>query len=119
MIRRPPRSTLFPYTTLFRSARYPRVQPSRAPKRPLSGPRALLLRVIERESYDARRDPLLQTVELADLYLGGDLGILHVAPAQCDRALQDRAPGAAGHDPPPAPGPRQLVARAAGPFVLP
>src|SRR5947208_14008066 len=27
MIRRPPRSTLFPYTTLFRSARYPRVVP--------------------------------------------------------------------------------------------
>src|SRR2546430_13742031 len=26
MIRRPPRSTLFPYTTLFRSVRLPRVQ---------------------------------------------------------------------------------------------
>src|SRR5687768_18270295 len=25
MIRRPPRSTLFPYTTLFRSARYPQI----------------------------------------------------------------------------------------------
>src|SRR3712207_8101132 len=27
MIRRPPRSTLFPYTTLFRSARYEKPQP--------------------------------------------------------------------------------------------
>src|SRR3712207_7523822 len=34
MIRRPPRSTLFPYTTLFRSAaphRAPRTSPARAP----------------------------------------------------------------------------------------
>src|SRR2546430_7574352 len=29
MIRRPPRSTLFPYTTLFRSARQPRHHPAR------------------------------------------------------------------------------------------
>src|SRR2546422_8377879 len=29
MIRRPPRSTLFPYTTLFRSCRYPRCGQSR------------------------------------------------------------------------------------------
>src|SRR5262245_64365108 len=33
MIRRPPRSTLFPYTTLFRSRRYPRRAPRRAPAR--------------------------------------------------------------------------------------
>src|SRR5688572_31914935 len=31
MIRRPPRSTLFPYTTLFRSAVSPAVSPRRAP----------------------------------------------------------------------------------------
>src|SRR5690349_23277063 len=30
MIRRPPRSTLFPYTTLFRSTRWPRTEPGRA-----------------------------------------------------------------------------------------
>src|SRR2546430_6132013 len=29
MIRRPPRSTLFPYTTLFRSARFSRCAPAR------------------------------------------------------------------------------------------
>src|SRR5258708_21269124 len=35
MIRRPPRSTLFPYTTLFRSASPPACSPShRWPKRP-------------------------------------------------------------------------------------
>src|SRR2546429_3807548 len=40
MIRRPPRSTLFPYTTLFRSLRLPRrqqiLQEPRAPFRPLA-----------------------------------------------------------------------------------
>src|SRR2546429_9816401 len=33
MIRRPPRSTLFPYTTLFRSPIRPRSRPRRRPKR--------------------------------------------------------------------------------------
>src|SRR5690348_17880652 len=33
MIRRPPRSTLFPYTTLFRSRRGPRGRPRAAPGR--------------------------------------------------------------------------------------
>src|SRR2546430_13359534 len=36
MIRRPPRSTLFPYTTLFRSVAQP--VPGPAPSRPLSPP---------------------------------------------------------------------------------
>src|SRR2546430_9648930 len=34
MIRRPPRSTLFPYTTLFRSDRDPSLRRDRAGKRP-------------------------------------------------------------------------------------
>src|SRR3712207_8349729 len=34
MIRRPPRSTLFPYTTLFRSVGFTRQWPSPAPARP-------------------------------------------------------------------------------------
>src|SRR2546430_6438475 len=37
MIRRPPRSTLFPYTTLFRSPRRRRAQ--RRPRRPACAPR--------------------------------------------------------------------------------
>src|SRR2546426_4514672 len=32
MIRRPPRSTLFPYTTLFRSPRVARASPPRSPR---------------------------------------------------------------------------------------
>src|SRR5687768_17806044 len=50
MIRRPPRSTLFPYTTLFRSRarpgeRPPRLQPPEpAPPRPSAGGRAPLPR---------------------------------------------------------------------------
>src|SRR5262245_64590209 len=39
MIRRPPRSTLFPYTTLFRPDRQVRAAPQRGPTRRL-GPRA-------------------------------------------------------------------------------
>src|SRR2546427_7995765 len=38
MIRRPPRSTLFPYTTLFRSRPWP-LRPPRAPARPRPPPR--------------------------------------------------------------------------------
>src|SRR5574337_561498 len=36
MIRRPPRSTLFPYTTLFRSRRSPQFRPGQRRQRPLS-----------------------------------------------------------------------------------
>src|SRR5690349_24199418 len=54
MIRRPPRSTLFPYTTLFRSAR------DRRPRRPLRGD-GLRLRALaaalehDRRAGDRRR----------------------------------------------------------------
>src|SRR6266496_5590338 len=40
MIRRPPRSTLFPYTTLFRSRTRTRTAPPRPWKRPLPPPRS-------------------------------------------------------------------------------
>src|SRR5256886_13337895 len=44
MIRRPPRSTLFPYTTLFRSARrLPRAEPSERRDAPLLTPARRLL----------------------------------------------------------------------------
>src|SRR2546426_1929962 len=39
MIRRPPRSTLFPYTTLFRSRRWPPAQEGGPPVRLRAGPR--------------------------------------------------------------------------------
>src|SRR2546422_6010743 len=38
MIRRPPRSTLFPYTTLFRSGRKPIRDPRGGPERPRAAP---------------------------------------------------------------------------------
>src|SRR5437867_10015032 len=47
MIRRPPRSTLFPYTTLFRSGRHPDLGRGRrsSRRRGVSDPDALLARV--------------------------------------------------------------------------
>src|SRR2546422_7629495 len=38
MIRRPPRSTLFPYTTLFRSSQNPGLVPKKCPKRSAVSP---------------------------------------------------------------------------------
>src|SRR2546427_8758801 len=47
MIRRPPRSTLFPYTTLFRSGR-------------AAGPGQRLLQGVRREHPEADREPVCQ-----------------------------------------------------------
>src|ERR1051326_7308624 len=41
MIRRPPRSTLFPYTTLFRSIGFPPVVSTRTSRKPASRSKAL------------------------------------------------------------------------------
>src|SRR3954447_15063839 len=64
---------------------------ARAYPRRASGTRALLLRVVERERHDGRRDPLLVAVELADLDLRADLGVLRRHPAQGDVLAQRRA----------------------------
>src|SRR5438067_10521830 len=55
MLRRPPRSTLFPYTTLFRSARADRLAVER---------RVLLDQVPAARAHDERRDLVLQCVLL-------------------------------------------------------
>src|SRR2546422_4056052 len=55
MIRRPPRSTLFPYTTLFRSAGRP--HPDRHPERRRDGPRPAALPRIGRRDQDRDRGP--------------------------------------------------------------
>src|SRR3954447_17894358 len=68
------------------------------PRRADSRTRALLLRVVERERHDRRRDPLLVAVELADLDLRADLGVLRRHPAQRDVLAQDRAPRAGRDD---------------------
>src|SRR3954453_6212574 len=67
------------------------------PRRADSRTRALLLRVVERERHDRRRDPLLVAVELADLDLGPDLGELGRHPAESDVLAQRRA-ARAGRD---------------------
>src|SRR3954469_24466159 len=61
------------------------------PRRADSRTRALLLRVVERERHDRRRDPLLVAVELADLDLRADVGVLRRHPAQGDVLPQRRA----------------------------
>src|SRR5689334_24793104 len=57
MIRRPPRSTLFPYTTLFRSVRH-RVRRSHLPR-----PRQGLDQAPRRAPLDPRRAPELRRSE--------------------------------------------------------
>src|SRR3712207_6944055 len=54
MIRRPPRSTLFPYTTLFRSRHLGRSPPGSEPRPPLLAPRPSVhrpRRIIEGSVY--------------------------------------------------------------------
>src|SRR3954465_11283485 len=68
------------------------------PPRAAPRTRGLLLRGVERERHDRRRDPLLVAVELADLDLGADLGVLRRHPAQGDVLAQDRASRARGDD---------------------
>src|SRR2546430_6966523 len=50
MIRRPPRSTLFPYTTLFRSLRAVRVNGGGGRRRTVGDPRVRRLRSADRKS---------------------------------------------------------------------
>src|SRR5256885_2701204 len=54
MIRRPPRSTLFPYTTLFRSVRIRVGQPEAGVGYPRSGAIEVLLCEPEKDLYRAR-----------------------------------------------------------------
>src|SRR2546430_9695530 len=86
MIRRPPRSTLFPYTTLFRSGREPADGP-RQPVRPVhaSGPGSDLYRGAvrgRRHHHPARHDP----------------GDLHAAPGDRRRCPQCAPVDPAEHD---------------------
>ena len=48
------------------------------------GPGAGLVRVVEREPDHLGRDPLAVPVDLADIDLGADLGVLDRHPAQHD-----------------------------------
>src|SRR2546421_6495425 len=55
MIRRPPRSTLFPYTTLFRSRAAAAARPRRTGARPHLGPDRAVLAVVGGGLDDDRR----------------------------------------------------------------
>src|SRR3989441_9370676 len=58
MIRRPPRSTLFPYTTLFRSAQALRTALHGGPlSREVGRPRRRRTHVRQHEALDLRREP--------------------------------------------------------------
>src|SRR5438552_10360256 len=57
MIRRPPRSTLFPYTTLFRSRHRAERREDRDPRRGgLRGPRRRIIEIVGREVRQERAD---------------------------------------------------------------
>src|SRR3712207_7794283 len=66
MIRRPPRSTLFPYTTLFRSAAF-----GRAPTPSFPRSMTAIIDIIGREILDSRGNP---TVEVDVVLEDGSLG---------------------------------------------
>src|SRR5688572_32216185 len=61
MIRRPPRSTLFPYTTLFRSREVPFERAERAEQRP---PHRLGRLVLPQDAHDGRMRSEEHTSEL-------------------------------------------------------
>src|SRR5256886_16627751 len=71
MIRRPPRSTLFPYTTLFRSVRR----------------QADLVRLLKKEGYDATQSSISR--DLRDLGVLKASGRYVLAPDEVTRANGD------------------------------
>src|SRR2546422_5629211 len=72
MIRRPPRSTLFPYTTLFRSDVHLRHELDARGHRGLQSPRRRLL--VEQDAVQAVADPerVLEGLDVDVRGLGGD-----------------------------------------------
>src|SRR5690349_23676127 len=98
MIRRPPRSTLFPYTTLFRSRPPPRRQPAVAPPE-RGSPRAA--RSEEHTSeLQSRRDLVCRLLleKKKDLHQVNRPGAR--APYQLQAVLSPPAPRPAPCDPP-------------------
>src|SRR3712207_8014508 len=72
MIRRPPRSTLFPYTTLFRSVRFPPSHSLRAlrsgapPSGPPRGDQVVLVGEVEQRGPVCAAEGALERPHLAD-----------------------------------------------------
>src|SRR2546425_7829131 len=102
MIRRPPRSTLFPYTTLFRSGRRrrPAVPPRSSRSSSASAPRAApcpaAAASLVQELADrlARLGDRQHAVEVAALAL--DLEVLHPVPVPFENL--HRLPGVVGEE---------------------
>src|SRR2546426_10013798 len=90
MIRRPPRSTLFPYTTLFRSRRRPRPRPP-----VIDEQRALHARKARRAERKADREEVEDREPVLDVdeprARAGDVAVLRIAP-QAPRTGNARAP---------------------------
>src|SRR5256885_16755873 len=85
MIRRPPRSTLFPYTTLFRSRPHARVGEPFQRAQPDAGHRGASLDLADQPSVDRdQRDVYLEIVRILQT-------AQHVAVARHERALRDEA----------------------------
>src|ERR1039458_1398363 len=102
MIRRPPRSTLFPYTTLFRSTQRDRcsgfAEFGKKPDRQLSGIRSRFIRVISEFLDGALQIQFRIEVKLLVLgsilrnYLLDVIGLVETASAKRNReGLQPRA----------------------------
>src|SRR2546430_15085684 len=103
MIRRPPRSTLFPYTTLFRSARRPRQLGTRAAG---AGPRLLERLGVGEERPQRRRE----RIDVA----GGDDATGREPPHR----LGGPPPGVGPPPPAPAPRPGQRAPLGGAPAAL-
>src|SRR3712207_8033216 len=78
MIRRPPRSTLFPYTTLFRSGFWPH-----------EGPDAIHTRTLKRLAIRARRES--EALERALLSLDADIRIATIQDRKSTRLNSSHA----------------------------
>src|SRR2546430_12754784 len=81
MIRRPPRSTLFPYTTLFRSVRVPRLAAVEAPAEVLVGHP---VHVALHEPADAAVGRRARRRRTGGVHLG--LGVDRAALRGCERS---------------------------------
>src|SRR6266516_7190702 len=93
IIRRPPRSTLFPYTTLFRSLGRPRPpysrEPQAAPLRPLARPPLPDLQPLGDLVENSRRDLFLGSLLDAPLAFGEDQHDLVVGGVEADVIPRD------------------------------
>src|SRR3989442_9005612 len=98
MIRRPPRSTLFPYTTLFRS------RPVRLAVIQELGPPFLWM--VEREAFEQLRQAVVDAVRAADVHYW-EAPVATVDDVQTHVLFAGRIPAAEQFDPPVLVGVRQ------------